>query len=71
MGFAGAQPILRGPAERKYLAGRNQLKPADVSVYLMHQANANLIRKVATALAIPPRAFRGLATSAGRLVATL
>jgi 3-oxoacyl-[acyl-carrier-protein] synthase-3 len=34
------------------LLTRNQLKPADVGVFLMHQANANLIRKVATALGV-------------------
>jgi 3-oxoacyl-[acyl-carrier-protein] synthase III len=36
---------------------RNNLKPSDVGTYLMHQANLNLIRKVATALAVPEQAF--------------
>jgi 3-oxoacyl-[acyl-carrier-protein] synthase III len=35
------------------LLTKNNLKPADVPVFLMHQANMNLIRKVATALQIP------------------
>jgi 3-oxoacyl-[acyl-carrier-protein] synthase-3 len=39
------------------LLTRNQLKPADVPLFLMHQANVNLIRKVATALAIPAERF--------------
>ena len=51
------------PRSIEDLLTRNQLKPADVGVYLMHQANANLIRKVATALAIPDpdaRFFRNI-----------
>jgi 3-oxoacyl-[acyl-carrier-protein] synthase-3 len=39
------------------LLTRNQLKPADVPLFLMHQANVNLIRKVATALAVPAERF--------------
>ena len=39
------------------LLTKNNLKPADVPVFLMHQANMNLIRKVATALQIPPERF--------------
>ena len=35
------------------LLTKNNLKAADVPVFLMHQANMNLIRKVATALQIP------------------
>jgi 3-oxoacyl-[acyl-carrier-protein] synthase-3 len=41
------------PRSIEDLLTRNQLKPADVPVFLMHQANMNLIRKVATALQIP------------------
>jgi 3-oxoacyl-[acyl-carrier-protein] synthase-3 len=41
------------PRSIEDLLTRNQLKPADVGTYLMHQANVNLIRKVATALAVP------------------
>jgi 3-oxoacyl-[acyl-carrier-protein] synthase III len=51
------------PRSIEDLLTRNQLKPADVSVFLMHQANVNLIRKVATALAIPDpdaRFFRNI-----------
>jgi 3-oxoacyl-[acyl-carrier-protein] synthase-3 len=51
------------PRSIEDLLARNQLKPADVGVYLMHQANVNLIRKVATALAIPDseaRFFRNI-----------
>jgi 3-oxoacyl-[acyl-carrier-protein] synthase-3 len=36
---------------------KNNLKAADVPVFLMHQANMNLIRKVATALQIPAERF--------------
>jgi 3-oxoacyl-[acyl-carrier-protein] synthase-3 len=40
---------------------KNKLRPADVSVFLMHQANVNLIRKVATALQAPEdRFFRNI-----------
>jgi 3-oxoacyl-[acyl-carrier-protein] synthase III len=51
------------PRSIEDLLTKNNLKPADVSVYLMHQANVNLIRKVATALAIPDpdaRFFRNI-----------
>jgi len=44
------------------LLTKNNLKPADISLYLMHQANLNLIRKVATALTVPEdRFFRNIA----------
>jgi 3-oxoacyl-[acyl-carrier-protein] synthase-3 len=39
------------------LLTKNNLKPADVPLFLMHQANMNLIRKVATALQIPAERF--------------
>jgi 3-oxoacyl-[acyl-carrier-protein] synthase III len=43
------------------LLNKNGLAPSDVSVYLMHQANVNLIRKVATALKVPEdRFFRNI-----------
>ena len=43
------------------LLKKNSLAPGDVSVFLMHQANVNLIRKVATALAVPEdRFFRNI-----------
>ncbi|MCU1249607.1 MAG: ketoacyl-ACP synthase [Edaphobacter sp.] len=51
------------PRSIEDLLTRNQLKPADISVFLMHQANVNLIRKVATALQIPDpdaRFFRNI-----------
>jgi 3-oxoacyl-[acyl-carrier-protein] synthase-3 len=41
------------PRSIEDLLARNQLKPADVGTFLMHQANVNLIRKVATALGVP------------------
>ncbi len=41
------------PRSIEDLLTKNNLKPADVPVFLMHQANMNLIRKVATALQIP------------------
>ncbi len=44
------------------LLTKNNLKPADAVLYLMHQANLNLIRKVATALDVPEdRFFRNIA----------
>jgi len=43
------------------LLTKNNLKPADIPLYLMHQANLNLIRKVAAALQIPEdRFFRNI-----------
>jgi 3-oxoacyl-[acyl-carrier-protein] synthase-3 len=41
------------PRSIEDLLTKNNLKPADVGVFLMHQANVNLIRKVATALQAP------------------
>jgi 3-oxoacyl-[acyl-carrier-protein] synthase-3 len=37
----------------KDLLARNGRSPADIGLYLFHQANANLLRQVATQLAIP------------------
>jgi 3-oxoacyl-[acyl-carrier-protein] synthase-3 len=51
------------PRSIEELLTKNNLKPADVGVFLMHQANVNLIRKVATALAVPDseaRFFRNI-----------
>jgi 3-oxoacyl-[acyl-carrier-protein] synthase III len=49
------------PRSIEDLLTRNQLKPSDVSLFLMHQANVNLIRKVATALKVPEdRFFRNI-----------
>jgi 3-oxoacyl-[acyl-carrier-protein] synthase-3 len=49
------------PRSIEDLLTRNQLKPYDVNVFLMHQANVNLIRKVATALSVPEdRFFRNI-----------
>jgi 3-oxoacyl-[acyl-carrier-protein] synthase-3 len=51
------------PRSIEDLLTKNKLKPADVSVFLMHQANVNLIRKVATALDVPDpdaRFFRNI-----------
>jgi 3-oxoacyl-[acyl-carrier-protein] synthase III len=45
------------PRSIEDLLTKNNLKPADVGVFLMHQANVNLIRKVATALQIPAERF--------------
>lgn len=39
------------------LLERNQVAPADVDVFLMHQANQNLIDGVARALGVPPSRF--------------
>ena len=49
------------PRSIEDLLTRNQLKPADVGTFLMHQANVNLIRKVATSLSVPEdRFFRNI-----------
>ena len=51
------------PRSIEDLLTKNNLTPTDVGVFLMHQANVNLIRKVATALQIPDpdaRFFRNI-----------
>jgi 3-oxoacyl-[acyl-carrier-protein] synthase-3 len=49
------------PRSIEDLLTKNNLKPADVGLFLMHQANLNLIRKVATALQVPEdRFFRNI-----------
>jgi 3-oxoacyl-[acyl-carrier-protein] synthase-3 len=49
------------PRSIEDLLTKNNLKPANVGVFLMHQANVNLIRKVATALSVPEdRFFRNI-----------
>jgi 3-oxoacyl-[acyl-carrier-protein] synthase III len=49
------------PRSIEDLLTKNNLKPSDAGVYLMHQANLNLIRKVATALSVPEdRFFRNI-----------
>ncbi len=45
------------PRSIQDLLEKNNLKPADISIFLMHQANVNLIRKVATALEVPEGRF--------------
>jgi 3-oxoacyl-[acyl-carrier-protein] synthase III len=45
------------PRSIEDLLTKNNLKPSDVGTYLMHQANLNLIRKVAIALAVPEQSF--------------
>ncbi len=45
------------PRSIEDLLTKNNLKPAEVGVFLMHQANVNLIRKVATTLAVPETCF--------------
>jgi len=45
------------PRSIEDLLTKNNLKPSDVGTYLMHQANLNLIRKVALALAVPEQSF--------------
>jgi 3-oxoacyl-[acyl-carrier-protein] synthase III len=45
------------PRSIQDLLTKNSLTPSDVGVYLMHQANLNLIRKVALALAVPEQNF--------------
>jgi 3-oxoacyl-[acyl-carrier-protein] synthase III len=45
------------PRSIEDILAKNNLKPSDVGVYLMHQANLNLIRKVAITLAVPERSF--------------
>jgi 3-oxoacyl-[acyl-carrier-protein] synthase III len=49
------------PRSIEDLLTKNNLKPTDVGVFLMHQANVNLIRKVATSLLVPEdRFFRNI-----------
>jgi 3-oxoacyl-[acyl-carrier-protein] synthase III len=49
------------PRSIQDLLAKNGLKPSDIGIYLMHQANVNLIRKVATALEVPEdRFFRNI-----------
>ena len=49
------------PRSIQDLLEKNGLKPADIGLYLMHQANVNLIRKVATALGVhEDRFFRNI-----------
>jgi 3-oxoacyl-[acyl-carrier-protein] synthase III len=49
------------PRSIEDLLTKNNLKPVDIGVFLMHQANVNLIRKVATALQVPEdRFFRNM-----------
>jgi 3-oxoacyl-[acyl-carrier-protein] synthase III len=45
------------PRSIQDLLAKNGLKAADIGLYLMHQANVNLIRKVATALEVPEDRF--------------
>ncbi|HEX4578174.1 MAG TPA: ketoacyl-ACP synthase III [Edaphobacter sp.] len=45
------------PRSIEDLLTKNNLRPTDVGVFLMHQANVNLIRKVATALSVPEARF--------------
>ena len=45
------------PGSISTLLARNELKVADVPVFLMHQANQNLIDRVAQALGIEPARF--------------
>ena len=39
------------------LLSQHGILPGDVGVYLMHQANANLLRKVASTLKVPEERF--------------
>src|ERR1700744_5121808 len=49
------------PRSIEDLLTKNNLKPTDVGIFLMHQANVNLIRKVATALSVhEDRFFRNI-----------
>jgi 3-oxoacyl-[acyl-carrier-protein] synthase III len=45
------------PRSIEDLLTKNNLKPAGVGVFLLHQANVNLIRKVATTLQVPAELF--------------
>lgn len=49
------------PRSIEDLLTKNNLKPTDVGIFLMHQANVNLIRKVASALSVhEDRFFRNI-----------
>ena len=64
------------PAAIAELLERNQVSAADVEVFLMHQANQNLIDRVAKALGVGPERFYsnirhyGNTSSASMLIAT-
>jgi 3-oxoacyl-[acyl-carrier-protein] synthase-3 len=45
------------PRSIEDLLGRNHLKPDDVTSYVMHQANLNLITKVANTLGVDSKRF--------------
>ncbi len=45
------------PAVIRELLDRRQLSPSDVSAYLMHQANQNLILRIAQSLEVAPEKF--------------
>ncbi|MDX2269665.1 MAG: ketoacyl-ACP synthase III [Bryobacter sp.] len=45
------------PAAIRTLLDRHSLTPAEVPYFLMHQANANLITKIAQSLEVPPARF--------------
>lgn len=47
----------RVPAVIESVLGRNGLKPQQIEHFLMHQANANLILKIAQALEVPAERF--------------
>ena len=52
-----AQASRKIPRAIADLVARHGLTPADVGVFLMHQANLNLIKKVAAALKVPEEKF--------------
>jgi 3-oxoacyl-[acyl-carrier-protein] synthase-3 len=45
------------PRSIQDLLERNHCQPSEVDTYLMHQANLNLITRVAKSLAVPPESF--------------
>jgi 3-oxoacyl-[acyl-carrier-protein] synthase-3 len=45
------------PAAIRTVLDRNRVAPGDVQAYLLHQANQNLLDKVAAALEVPPERF--------------
>jgi 3-oxoacyl-[acyl-carrier-protein] synthase-3 len=52
-----AQASRKIPRAIADLIARHGLTPADIGVFLMHQANLNLIKKVASALKVPDEKF--------------
>ena len=45
------------PAAIRTVLERNQVAPTEIEVFLMHQANANLLNKIASTIGVVPQKF--------------